>query len=352
MTKPFTYAKSQEKTMENEINPLDKYVGRELQVRLDRYDKQVAMFSLHDDDIPVATEVFKALGNEIRLEIIKMAFHGNTRVSEIGKKLNLGNSTVLFHIEVLRKAGLIRVDYEPNKKGFVQNVTVKHSMMGLALFYTTDEMLKNEFNYYSVEMPVGAYVDARVDDYLSYADDFKVYNPVESGIFSPERMNASLLWLSKSGFVEYAFPAEWKSKKVECVEFSLEICSEAPLSRMGWKSDVTFSLDGKELCSYVCPHDFGDRRGVLTPSWWKEGGTTYGELIRIGVRRDGVYLNGEKVSYDITLALFEKKPSDRSLFKVECKKDSEFVGGFNIFGKTFGDYPQDIRMTVTERNDD
>lgn len=102
--------------MENEKNPLDKYVGRELQVRLDRYDKQVAMFSLHDDDIPVATEVFKALGNEIRLEIIKMAFHGNTRVSEIGKKLNLGNSTVLFHIEVLRKAGLIRVDYEPNKK--------------------------------------------------------------------------------------------------------------------------------------------------------------------------------------------------------------------------------------------
>ncbi len=352
MTKTFTYAKLQEKTMENEKNPLDKYVGRELKVRLDRYDKQVAMFSLHDDDIPVATEVFKALGNEIRLEIIKMAFHGNTRVSEIGKKLNLGNSTVLFHIEVLRKAGLIRVDYEPNKKGFVQNVTVKHSMMGLALFYTTDEMLKNEFNYYSVEMPVGAYVDAHVDDYLSFADDLKVYNPTENEIFSSERMNASLLWLSKSGFVEYAFPAGWRNSNVECVEFSLEICSEAPLSRMGWKSEVTFSLDGKELCSYVCPHDFGDRRGVLTPAWWKEGGSMYGELIRIGVKHDGVYLNGEKVSSQPVLDLFESGRPDKCLFKVECKKDSEFVGGFNIFGKTFGDYPQNIRMTVTERNPD
>ncbi|MDD7157468.1 MAG: ArsR family transcriptional regulator [Firmicutes bacterium] len=338
--------------MENEKNLLDKYIGRKLNVRLDRYDKQVAMFSLHDDDIPVAAEVFKALGNEIRLKIIKMTFHGNTRVSEIGKKLNLGNSTVLFHIEVLRKAGLINVDYEPNKKGFVQNVTVKHSMMALALFYTTDEMLKSEFRTYSVEMPVGAYVDARVDDYISYADDFKVYNPNERGIFSPERMNASLLWLSKSGFVEYAFPAEWKSEKPECVEFSLEICSEAPLSRMGWKSEVTFSLDEKELCSYICPHDFGDRRGVLTPAWWKTGGSMYGELIRIGIKRDGVYLNGEKVRSQPSLDLFENDRPDRTLFKVECKKDSEFVGGFNIFGKTFGDYPQNIRMIVTVRNDD
>lgn len=338
--------------MENEKNPLDKYLGRELKVRLDRYDKQVAMFSLHDDDIPIAAEVFKALGNEIRLEIVKMVFHGNTRVSEIGKKLNLGNSTVLFHIEVLRKAGLICVDYEPNKKGFVQNVTLKHSMMGLALFYTTDEMLKSKFRYYSAEMSVGAYVDAHVDDYLSFADDLKVYNPTENEIFSSERMNASLLWLSKSGFVEYAFPAGWRNSKVECVEFSLEICSEAPLSRMGWKSEVTFSLDGKELCSYVCPHDFGDRRGVLTPAWWKEGGSMYGELIRIGVKHDGVYLNGEKVSSQPVLDLFESGRPDKCLFKVECKKDSEFVGGFNIFGKTFGDYPQNIRMTVTERNPD
>lgn len=33
-------------------------------------------------------------------------------------------------------------------------------------------------------------------------------------------------------------------------------------------------------------------------------------------------------------------------FKIEIKKDAKHVGGINIFGKSYGDYPQNIVMHV------
>ena len=35
------------------------------------------------------------------------------------------------------------------------------------------------------------------------------------------------------------------------------------------------------------------------------------------------------------------------LIKIGNKEDAQYVGGFNIFGKKFGDYEQDIIMSIT-----
>ena len=37
-------------------------------------------------------------------------------------------------------------------------------------------------------------------------------------------------------------------------------------------------------------------------------------------------------------------------FKIEVKKDTVHVGGFNLFGKNHGDYAQDIIMSITYKN--
>lgn len=309
-----------------------------------RYGKNTAIYTFHDD-LAEAAKVFDALGNEVRLQILKMLFSNNTRLSEIGKTLGLSNSTVLFHIETLKKAGLVNVDYEPSKKGFAQTVSVAHSLAGVTLAFSDGEASDNTESY-TVEMPIGLYVDARIDDYLSFADAKNMFHPDKNMIFAPERVNAGIVWLSKSGFLTYAFPfvADFE---IENIEFSLEVCSEAPLSRMDWKSTLMFSLNDRELCEYVCQSDYGDRRGTLTPDWWQEGATQYGKLVRVTITRDGVYLCGEKTTSAVTLADIIANHPDRLSFRIECKPDAEFVGGFNLFGSSFGDYPQDVRMTIT-----
>ena len=60
----------------------------------------------------------------------------------------------------------------------------------------------------------------------------------------------------------------------------------------------------------------------------------------------GVSLNGEKVNDKININKLNVDKNNRILFKIESKKNAINCGGFNIFGKNFGDYPQDIEMVI------
>ena len=71
-------------------------------------------------------EIFRALANKTRLLILKEISYGPLRISELSRKIGISNSNVLFHIEQLRKAGLLLVDFEPSRKGFAQVVYPAH----------------------------------------------------------------------------------------------------------------------------------------------------------------------------------------------------------------------------------
>lgn len=71
-------------------------------------------------------EIFRALANKTRLLILKEISYGPLRISELSRKIVISNSNVLFHIEQLRKAGLLLVDFEPSRKGFAQVVYPAH----------------------------------------------------------------------------------------------------------------------------------------------------------------------------------------------------------------------------------
>lgn len=61
--------------------------------------------------------------------------------------------------------------------------------------------------------------------------------------------------------------------------------------------------------------------------------------------KNGCYVNGEKVAnrtideLDLMSNVFVK-------VRIGNKNDATYVGGFNLFGKDWGDYRQDLVMTI------
>ena len=60
----------------------------------------------------------------------------------------------------------------------------------------------------------------------------------------------------------------------------------------------------------------------------------------------GTYLDGVMKSEEITIDTLALSAQPYISFEIEIKKDAKHVGGINIFGKSYGDYPQNIVMHV------
>lgn len=66
-------------------------------------------------------EVYKALGDETRLRILRLLSSGVTSLSDLAEKLGLAKSTVHGHMVILRTAGLTRSLVGGDGKGYVLN---------------------------------------------------------------------------------------------------------------------------------------------------------------------------------------------------------------------------------------
>ena len=121
----------------------------------------------------------------------------------------------------------------------------------------------------------------------------------------------------------------------------MEICSEAPFYRNDWKSEITLFICDKEIGTWISPGDFGGRRGKQNPAWWSDALTQFGILTIWEIREDGAYVNDVKIS-DVSINDLDLKKEDYISLKIGVKKDAKYVGGLSLFGKSFGDYNQDI----------
>ena len=304
------------------------------------------MAKLREFDINETDELCnlgKALSSPVRLEILGLLYDQSMIIGEIAKKLDIPASSAAFHLKLLEQAGLVRMEEQPGTRGSTKLCTIKVDHIAI-------DMVKKNTDIdeiFSAEMPVGAYSSCQVAPTCGLCGPAGVIGneDAEYCFYYPERMDAGILWTA-SGFVEYKFangvPKKRMAKKVSV---SMEICSEAPGYREDWKSDITVWINGMDCGTWTCPGDFGGRRGRLTPSFWPNGSTQYGIQTIWAVRKDGTYMNEKKVS-DVTveqLCLWEKSYVS---VKIGNKPDAKYVGGFNLFGKGFGDYNQDIILTV------
>lgn len=284
-----------------------------------------------------------ALNSATRRKILRLIGSNSYSVLGLAEKLNLSMSTTVFHLKFLKEANLIKVLPSPNKRGNEKIVTQGIASI-LLDFKAIIPYTNSEFVY---EVPVGSYTDFDIQSPCGLVNEKGlIYMHDNPDVFRmPERFSATLLAFSK-GYVEYTIPAfEYQNKNILSFTFSVELCSECPNYNNEWKSDITFWINGKEICTYRSLGDYGDRQGRFPIQHWPANSTQYGMLKKIRIDKTGTYLD-EKLISDITVDELGLNNYNLTTLRIGIKDNARYVGGINIFGRNSGDTDQDIVVQV------
>jgi len=301
--------------------------------------------SIYDEDR--IDKVMAALSSEIRRKILRLIDRQSFNVVEVAKMLELPVSTAAFHIKNLQDAGLIHVQIQSGQRGSSKIISRKIDEISISC---AEPPGISDVSATNLDIPIGSYTDCRVIPSCGVASEENIieFDDMPGVFFSTERMKAQMIWFS-GGYLEYKIPNFFLHKiKPVSMSISLEICSEAPNYRNDWKSDITFWLNGKELCTWTSPGDLGGRRGRLNPEWWSDVSTQYGLLKIIRVNGDGTYLDESRLS-DVGVSDLDLQENDYFTFRIGIKEDAKNQGGINLFGEKFGDYEQNISIRLEHK---
>ncbi|UOQ46589.1 ArsR family transcriptional regulator [Gracilibacillus caseinilyticus] len=291
-------------------------------------------------------KVAHALSSEVRLKVISLLNKGNRNIHQIADSLEIPVSTAASHVKVLEESGLIQTELRPASRGAMKVCTRHYDDIHISL--NEQKSFTEEYKSFEFEMPIGQYVDFEVAPTCGMVNQEGFLIPEDEPVhfYRPERSQAQLIWTRK-GFFEYRFPLVLpKDVKIEKLQFSLEICSEAPNHDHNWPSDITVWLNNVDIGTWTSPGDFGDRPGKLNPSYWSESTSTqYGTLKTWKLTKEKTMIDDFYLS-DVTIDDLAMMNANYLSLKIGIKDDAIHKGGINIFGKEFGDYPQDIKLKI------
>ena len=293
-----------------------------------------------------AADVLKGLASPVRVRILKLLrSQGRLNVNEISRELALPQSTVATNVQTLEDAGLIETQTVKAKKG--------HQKICSAVFdeiivrFETEEPIRTD-DLVEVSMPLGLFTHCEVSAPCGLCSTEGVIGLLDVPDFflDPNRVQAALVWFGR-GHVEYKFPnnAKLLNTTVDALEFSMELSSEVPGTNLNWPSDITLWVNDVPVGTWTSPGDYGDKRGVYTPSWWKLEGSQYGKLKNWRINKKGSFIDGVRIS-KVTIDDIDLSKHHSIRMRIGIDSKAEHPGGVNIFGKGFGNYDQDIVMRL------
>lgn len=291
--------------------------------------------------------VLKALASQPRLRILELLSDRVLNVSEISEALSSPLSTVTSHVSVLEEAGLLRAEMKPGERGLQKVCTRVYDRVVLTM---PGSAPAPEEPIVHLSMPVGGYVDADVQPTCGLAGPTALIGMVDdpASFFEPGHSDASLVWF-RQGHLTYRFPNRLPPRtSPTLLRFRAELCSEAPMHHEDWPSDVTVAINGVRIGTWTSPADFGGRRGVLTPAWWDDRNSQFGLLKEWRVTPDGTWIDGVRVS-DVTLTDLDLTGRPTVDVRIGVDAEARHVGGLNLFGKAFGNYPEDLTLSIGYR---
>jgi predicted transcriptional regulator len=291
-------------------------------------------------------DVLRALASTVRVDILQLLHTaGSLNVNDVASKLQQPQSTISSNMQVLVEAGLVRTETQKARKG---NQKICHSLFDEVLVMFNEEVAPLKANTIDVAMPLGLYTSCEVTAPcgLCSPDGIIGLLDVPNTFLDPDRMKAGLMWFTR-GYVEYQFPnnARLAQHTITSMEFSMELSSEVPGTSADWPSDITISVNGKDVGTWMSPGDFGDKRGVYTPDWWKLKGSQYGKLKAFRINDAGTYVDGVKIS-PVSLKDLDLNVHHSIRLRISVKENATHPGGINIFGRGFGNYDQDIVLRL------
>lgn len=298
---------------------------------------------LHISSLEEGLDLFKALGSDVRIEIINLLLKNNTmNMNELASRLNITNGALTSHIKKLESCGIVSTSNESAGHGN-QKICSIHVDKILIELQQPEEIA----NVYNTEIKVGHYSNYEIFPTCGLATKSTLIGEVDDPRYfaHPNRYEADILWFTK-GFVEYMIPNFIPfSQKITQLTISAELSSEAPGVNDVWPSDISFYLNDVFLGSWTSPGDFGSVKGIFTPDWWYPNWNQYGLLKLLVINRHGTFIDGLKIS-NVTIDQFQLDFKSSIKFKMSVENDAKHVGGLTIFGKSFGNYSQDIHVSI------
>lgn len=300
---------------------------------------------LHVKNLDEGLEVFKALGSELRINIIKLLQENHEmNMNELATSLGITNGALTSHIKKLEESGIIQVMTERGGHG---NQKICKVAVDKIVVDVESEETEEDQNIYNTEVKVGHYSDYNVYPTCGLATSKAIVGEVDDPRYfsHPDRVNAGILWFTK-GYIEYMIPNLLPSAtKIDQITVSLEISSEAPGINNDWPSDISIFLNDVKIGTWTSPGDYGDVQGIFTPDWWFPNWNQYGLLKMIVINKKGTFVDGLKIS-DVTINQFNLDYKSTVRFKFEIEEDAKNIGGITIFGSEFGNYNQDIKVRI------
>ncbi|SEC75369.1 transcriptional regulator [Paenibacillus sp. GP183] len=306
----------------------------------------IAILRLSINNPDELIRVTHALSTDLRIKMIQLLNSKRMNVNEIAEALDIPVSTAASNVKVLEQAKLIETEFLPASRGAMKVCSRTYDDINIKLNSLIYERVDGK-HCYEIEMPIGSFTSCEVSPTCGMINDEKAIIPEDSpaGFFHPNRFTAQLIWLRK-GYLEYRYPLDLPSHvRIQSIQFSMEICSEAPNYDNNWPSDITLWINGVEIGTWTSPGDFGGRRGKLNPAWWLETGTQFGSLKTWSVDEIRSTLDNIELS-DTNLLQLSLLSNSFVDLRIGVKEEARYKGGLNLFGKHFGDYEQDIVMKI------
>lgn len=298
---------------------------------------------IHIPSLKEGINIFKALASDVRVEIITLLLENDSmNMNDLAGKLKIANSALTYHIKLLEECGLVTISNELEGHGNQKKCSVCQEKILIDIHAKEEER-----DVYKTSIKVGHYADYEVYPTCGLATNTALLGEVDDFRYfaHPGRYSADILWFTR-GYVEYVIPTFIpEGQKITQIAFSMELSSEAPGYNNDWPSDISFILNDKKCAMWTSPGDLGGVNGIFTPEWWYKNWGQYGLLKTLVINTEGTFLDGNKVS-EIKIDDFELTYMSMLKLKLEVPEDAEHVGGLTIFGKGFGNYNQDIEVSI------
>ena len=290
---------------------------------------------IHITSLDDGLETFKALGSDTRIQILNILLENEQMsMNQLATELNISNGALTGHVKKLEECGLINISNESAGHGNQKMCSVTQDRIIVDIKKPIDYK-----NVFETEIKVGQFSRHQVwptcgiatsESVIGEFDDIRYFN-------HPDRF---------TGYVEYTIPNLIPSnQRITQLSISAELSSEAPGIDNNWPSDISFYINDTKIGMWTSPGDFGDVHGMFTPQWWPQNWNQYGLLKLLVINDYGTYIDGLKISDVSTLSLHLDYSSDIRL-RLAVENDSEHVGGITLYGKSFGNYDQDIRVAI------
>lgn len=303
---------------------------------------------LHIESLAEAEEVFKALSTPMRVRIMEMIYEEDLSMNDLAERLELTNSAVSLHVSKLEQAGLVTIRSTSGKRGVMKIVKPTYSRLIIDMSPKTKPR-----HCYQDEIPVGHFSSCDIHPTCGLANSSIIIGELDSPkVFSyPERYTAGILWLGY-GSITYTLPNRLTAgQKLEELQVSFEISSECPEYNEDYPSDIYFYINGAKIGKWVSPGDYGSRKGILAPEWWPELLNQYGLLKTLIINHEGTFIDGSQRISKVTIDDLKIDYNSSIALTFAVPKDTANCGGLTLFGKTFGDYNQDIKVMAYYENE-